>query len=478
MLNLSDKDIDRLSREAADSFEPDHSKLSWSRLEQKLTQQMPERPPDGFAFGRIKPYVWGPALAIIATISFYLIKNNFYSQLSTPTVQSVNKTSADSSSDKTSSDKNGAKENVQEGTQGETTEEKDSRENRSAAETRNNGNLSGTAPAAANSHKSGTSHSLNGDLMSGKEASQTTGRKTGIADNRIPVSGNASNRSQTGIPDRNDLNNASLPTGRSAVNPAAAGSRIPYSLPPLAYAGAHLGSVKGNDSLLNRKGAVKSPAAGKTVHINRSLNFGFAFGPDYTDAGGIPNNQFGNNIGITVGYYLTSRLSVNSGIFYSNKFYWTPGYGPGRPMRMTGQPQVSAYAAAAPTYEYVNGSANLYELPLTLRYDIGNSGKSKFFANAGLSSYFIINQSSIYFFHSGGRPSAWKKTDNSQKNYWFDIADISLGVETDMGKGFSFQAEPFLKLPLKPMGMENAKLSTYGFLLSIRFTPELTKSKK
>ncbi len=142
MLNLSDKDIDRLSREAADSFEPDHSNLSWSRLEQKLTEQMPERPPDGFAFGRIKPYIWGPALAIIATISFYLIKNNFYSQLSTRTIQSVNKTSAPSSSDK-----NGAKENVQEGIQGETTGEKDARRNRSAAETQIDETQSGTASA-------------------------------------------------------------------------------------------------------------------------------------------------------------------------------------------------------------------------------------------------------------------------------------------------------------------------------------------
>ena len=453
MLNLSDKDIDRLSREAADSFEPDHSNLSWSRLEQKLTEQMPERPPDRFAFGRFKPYVWGPALAIVATLSFYLIKNNFYSPLSTRTTQPVNQPSASSTPDK-----KGTKENGQGAIQGGTVMEKDSRLNGSAGETHADGTGSETDAVTGNNRRNG--------------------RATDIPDNHFPVTGNASNRSQASISDGNDLVNSGLAANGSSENQTITGSRIPYSLPPLAYAGTGLGSVKGNDSLLNRPGAIKPPVTGKTVHINRSLNFGFAFGPDYTDAGGIPNNQFGNNIGITVGYYLTNRLSVNSGIFYSNKFYWTPGYGPGRPMRMTGPPQVSAYAAAAPTYEYVNGSANLYELPLTLRYDIGNSGKSKFFANAGLSSYFIINQSSIYFFHSGGRPSAWKKTDNSQQNYWFDIADISLGVETDMGKGFSFQAEPFLKLPLKPMGMENAKLSTYGFLLSIRYTPELSKSKK
>ena len=474
MLNLSDKDIDRLSREAADSFEPDHSNLSWSRLEQKLTEQMPERPPDRFGFGRIKPYVWGPALAIIATLSFYLIKNNFYSQLSTRKIQPVNQTSASSSPDK-----NGVKDNGQGALQEGTTAEKDSRLNGAAGETHISGTGSETDAAAGNGRKTGAGLSQNTDAISGDGVRRKNGRATDIPDNNhFPVTGNASNLNQTGISDENDLINSGLAASGSSENQTITGSRIPYSLPPLAYAGTGLGTVKGNDSLLNRPGAAKPPITGKTVHINRSLNFGFAFGPDYTDAGGIPNNQFGNNIGFTIGYYLTSRLSVNSGIFYSNKFYWTPGYGPGRPMRMTAPPPISTYVAAAPTYEYVNGSANLYELPLTLRYDIGNSGKSKFFANAGLSSYFIINQSSIYFFHSGGRPSAWKKTDNSQQNYWFDIADISLGVETDMGKGFSFQAEPFLKLPLKPMGMENAKLSTYGFLLSIRFTPELTKSKK
>jgi hypothetical protein len=473
MLNLSDKDIDRLSREAADSFEPDHSNLSWSRLEQKLTEQMPERPPDGFTFGRIKPYIWGPALAIIATMSFYLIKNNFYSQLSTRTIQPINQAPAPSSSNK-----NGTKGNVHESTQGGSANEKDSRVKNYTAETLIEGTPSGKGSIADNSHNTSASQFLlNTDAMSGKGVPRNKNRDADIRNGRSVAPGEVSNPEQAGISGGNDLNGSGLVTGGSATT-ATAGSRIPPSLPPLAYAGAQLGRVKGNDSLLSRQAPIKAAVSGKTVHINRSLNFGFAFGPDYTDAGGIPNNQFGNNIGITIGYYLTGKFSVNSGIFYSNKFYWTPGYGPGRPMRMTGPPQISAYAAAAPTYEFVNGSANLYELPLTLRYDIGNSGKSKFFANAGFSSYFFINQSSIYFFHSGGRPSAWKKTDNSQQNYWFDIADISLGVETDMGKGFSFQAEPFLKLPLKPMGMENAKLSTYGFLLSFRYTPELTKSKK
>jgi hypothetical protein len=102
MSNLSDKEIDRLSREAADSYEPDTSSLSWTRLEQKLKEQMPERPPDGFQFGRINPYLWGPAVVLLAGASFFFIKNNTYSKHSTRTNQQNAETIAsDSAVEKT-----------------------------------------------------------------------------------------------------------------------------------------------------------------------------------------------------------------------------------------------------------------------------------------------------------------------------------------------------------------------------------------
>ena len=98
--------------------------------------------------------------------------------------------------------------------------------------------------------------------------------------------------------------------------------------------------------------------------------------------------------------------------------------------------------------------------------------------NAGLSSYFMLKQTYIYFFHSGGRPMAWKANDETQANYWFGVGDLSFGLETDIGKGFSFQAEPFFRIPLRRMGLENLKMYSYGFMLSFRYAPVLSRSKK
>ncbi len=66
--------------------------------------------------------------------------------------------------------------------------------------------------------------------------------------------------------------------------------------------------VTRNDSLIEQISQSGIPTPHKSLRINRSLNIGFAFGPDYTDAGGITNDQMGNNIGITLGYYLTNKF--------------------------------------------------------------------------------------------------------------------------------------------------------------------------
>jgi len=244
-------------------------------------------------------------------------------------------------------------------------------------------------------------------------------------------------------------------------------------LPLVITTGNGPGKVTGNDSLMNQLAQSKTPVHQKSLHLNRSLNIGFTFGPDYTNAGDVPNDEIGNSIGLTLGYYLTDKLSINTGFIYSNKFYWSRAHDNFR--------QTAPYAGAfatPPPIDYINGASNIWELPLTLRYDFAHHNKTRFFANAGLSSYFIMKQTYIYFLHLNQNQLADKTSDNEQMNYWFGIADLSIGFEAEIGKGFSFQAEPFFKLPLRNMGTENLKLTSYGFLMTFKYAPILGRSKK
>jgi hypothetical protein len=513
MSNLSDKELDRLSREAAEYYEPDQSSLSWSRLEQKLSGQMPERPPDGFRFGRINPYVWGPAAVLLAGASFFLIKNNFYSKYSTQTISTVSR-----SDSKVGSSQSGgntiyldsisvpAQPDVKTNNPGGLPENTGTQPSNDAAENKNSAlvkvqtpdaaaknnssdqdNTKKSTPVIADEYEIGVRTDKKQEASNTNQSNGSTVKKSSKNTTAIPealaVSGSVaavSSQSSHAINQMQSTEKLSVKENEPVSERKAASREIKSgaALPSVVYKGAGPGNIQGNDSMLAELAKSRTPAPGKSVRINRSLNFGLAFGPDYTDAGGITNNQLSNNIGITVGYYLTNKLSVNTGVFYSNKFYWSPGHGPGSPPPYS-QGGISTTYAYAPEIEFVNGSCNMYEVPLTVRYDFAKTGeKTKFFVNAGLSSYFMVKQTYIYFFHNRGRALAWKTTDNSQSNYWFGVGDLSFGLETDMGKGFSFQAEPFLRIPLQQMGLENLKLNSYGIMLSFRYAPVLSRSKK
>ncbi len=490
MSNLSDKEIDRLSREAADSYEPDHSSLSWSRLEQKLTEQMPGRPPDGFRFGRTNPYVWGPAIMLVGGLSFFMIKNIIHRPFSTRTIQTATQSASPKSDDKKTNENSVRLDSISSSNEPVVSDVDKGKslhqpELTFSSRSKDKTNLSGELTKSA-------------DVPTGNKVRKESGYRMDNADPAaLNVNNGISNNPGTNLNSdhkkrgsQNNIPASTLATATIAVNGTGTTGNLNGSdfersthqrstdrYQPIISSAAVLGKVNGNDSLLSRLSS--SPIPHRSLHINRSLNFGFAFGPDYSNAGGIANNQISNNIGITLGYYLTNKLSVNSGIFYSNKFYWSPGksYHP----QVNPVPPVqtnTAYYTAPPPVDFVNGACNMYELPLTLRYDFFKSEKTKFFVNGGLSSYFMVKQTYIYFFHNGQRPQAWKTTNNQQVNYWFSVADFSFGAETDMGKGFSFQAEPFLRLPLKNMGVQNVKINSFGFLLSFRYSPVLSRSKK
>jgi hypothetical protein len=473
MSNLSDKEIDRLSREAADSYEPDDSSLSWSKLEQKLTQEMPDRPPDGFRFGRISPYVWGPAVVLLAGISFFFIKNTIYSKDSTRNSQTLNKP--------VSSSPDGGNQASRNTVHLDSTSSTDAASYQKSSEDQN----PETASASKTSETPGTDTKNYSALSDSYSAKNRSGLKSSGSKDMIPGSFAAAGSLASGSSNASSDNlNADAINGSAAMNGSNdnAGnhtSKSQIGLPFVVTSGTGLGKVSGNDSLLNQLAQSKTPIHQKSLHLNRSLNFGFVFGPDYTNAGGIANNQIGNNIGVTLGYYLTGNLSINTGFIYTNKFYWSNAHNY-RYQQNVNVPPIGypGTYAAPPPIDYINGASNIWELPLTLRYDFVHHEKTRFFANAGLSSYFIMKQTYIYFFHSGQNPLAYKIIDDEQSNYWFGIADFSVGFEAEIGKGFSFQAEPFLKLPLQNMGRENLKLTSYGFLLSFKYAPVLSRTKK
>jgi hypothetical protein len=78
MLNLSDKDLDRLSQEAAQQHEPGDiiGPRFWEKLEARLDRDLGKVNPNPARGIRRLPYLYAPALLVILGVTYYMVRVN------------------------------------------------------------------------------------------------------------------------------------------------------------------------------------------------------------------------------------------------------------------------------------------------------------------------------------------------------------------------------------------------------------------
>src|ERR1700683_3602445 len=89
MLNLSDNELDKLSREAAEKFEPAKNAQSWNKLQQLLDKNLgkPTHIPKTIRPGTILLY--SGAMLIAVTITYFLINSKKNNKISTPQISTI-----------------------------------------------------------------------------------------------------------------------------------------------------------------------------------------------------------------------------------------------------------------------------------------------------------------------------------------------------------------------------------------------------
>jgi hypothetical protein len=78
MLNLSDKDLDRLSQEAAQHHEPGDivGPRLWEKLELRLDRDLGKISPNPARGIRRLPFYYAPAMLVLLGVSYYLVRLN------------------------------------------------------------------------------------------------------------------------------------------------------------------------------------------------------------------------------------------------------------------------------------------------------------------------------------------------------------------------------------------------------------------
>jgi hypothetical protein len=168
--------------------------------------------------------------------------------------------------------------------------------------------------------------------------------------------------------------------------------------------------------------------------------------------------HMGFGAGILVGYQFNKKWAVETGLFWDKKQYYSDGeyFDKGK-------------TGINPAVEILNvdGNCNMFEIPVSARYNFSFKKKGNFFATAGLTSYLMKKEEYYYYAKHNNYYYGAERTYHNSGNNLFSVMTLSAGYEYKLGKIGSLRTEPYLRLPLTGVGIGNLPISSLGLQVGI-----------
>ncbi|AEV96734.1 hypothetical protein A4D02_29285 [Niastella koreensis] len=292
---------------------------------------------------------------------------------------------------------------------------------------------------------------------------------------RSGTSGDYNNQVTSAVPDKNATgtsgteNNTTTAERATTGQPVETNSEVAKVQPNTAT---QTDSVKNKPAATTQavdstKNMAKAKEKKKNDKVKQPLEFGVIVGPDMSAVSFGPLYKPGYNFGVQVGYRFNDRWSVNVGAIYTKKFYKTDS----SHFNYKENPWPNRNLSK------VEGNCAMWEFPVNVRYDFSFNNKRRWFASTGLSTYLMDKEDYDVYYRWNGSTYPMPLSNNTNSTYLFSILNLSVGMERSLGKRFSLQAEPYLKIPLKDLGLGNMRMNSYGILFTLKYKPFLQSKR-
>jgi hypothetical protein len=254
----------------------------------------------------------------------------------------------------------------------------------------------------------------------------------------------------------------STPVPGSTLTPAAvvAASSAPMPKPSAATQDGPTAQSVSKDSLNQKSSSVKKED--QKSKSQKGFYVGLLAGPDWSTVKMQSVNQTGFSIGALLGYRFNKRLSIETGLMWDKKYYYSKS-----DYFKTDHPVPPAWKTWT-----VDGTCNMFEIPLALRFDFATGKTHNYFVKAGLASYIMKKQQYSYGYElSNGYhyDTAYHPIENTL-NYFFSIVQLSAGYEHSIGGNTNIRIEPYIKIPLQGFGLGNMPIASTGIYFGIIHT--------
>ncbi len=237
---------------------------------------------------------------------------------------------------------------------------------------------------------------------------------------------------------------------------------------------AYLNSFEGKHSLFNkdrfsfeRNSRVNKllPLIAMQHKINETtrkpgLYYGLVAGPAMNAIEDQKMEKPGFDLGLIAGYRFSKKLSIETGILYSQKFYTTAG-------KYFNMKKIGSTMPAGMEVKQVQGSSRVIEIPLHFQYSLLNNSKNRFYSSAGFSSYLMTSESNKYFARLNGVDEKLYGLYKKNRGYFASTLDLSIGFEQKFGKKNNIRLEPYIQIPFRGMGVGSLQIMSTGLHIGI-----------
>jgi hypothetical protein len=524
MLNLSDKELDRLAQQAADDYEPGglSGRGHWDKLEAGLNKELGRPRPNLFRTIRRMPFYYAPAVLLLLGASYYFIrhgKGHLRPDAPVPTSPIAAKTEPSGGSPPLAvvkplpqrpgqADNDGSATTKKIEYKATSTPRKETgKENKGLIKDNtangSDGNTSVSASGNTAAGGKGLIANANGSVVNNSRAPNTHGHRYNSQNDHSITQGHGHDqRARAGMNEDAKLEVAKLNAGKprnendhgvsgmgATDDKASTKDASPIkgasptkdaSLSIVREQVAHAQRPVVDDSGLrdiSSTASAKRPGPitlGKShspsLRIDRPLQIGLSVAPDFASVNNLAGDRPGSSFGLTLDYQIVNKLYIGTGFLYSRKNY-----------AATAQDYHVPYgyyqANNMHDVDFVKGSINFLEIPLNLRYDFSVAGNTTFFASGGMSSYFLTKENCTYFYQLFGRETSRGFNYQNNATHLFSSVNLSIGVETGLSNDFSLLVAPYMKLPAGGIGFGQVDISSVGINMSLKYAPVLKRTR-
>lgn len=199
----------------------------------------------------------------------------------------------------------------------------------------------------------------------------------------------------------------------------------------------------------------------------KSWGLGLSAGPDLASVNANGSTAYGLNAGLAFDYRIGKRW-----VFQGSGQYLLKNY-------IADQREYVAPAGFWPTRSYpklTEGTCDMLQWSVDLRYNWLAKPKFQSFVSIGSSSWTILKEEYEFYYAKDYPGLIYDWSSGQNKNYWFSMAQMGIGIEKTIRPGLSLQLNWFAQMPLKGVG--NGKVEIYSSGLGFMVHKQMGRLKK